>query len=393
MSTRAVKKWRIWLANAALSVFAVAFIAGATLGMEYGANHSWLFWVEHWTSDWRSSLLSKWPDGQHSKIAIVKVDEDTMQHYPYRTPIDRGLIARLIQVLDKAGAQTIAIDFLFLKTTEPDKDEALVKTIKSAKARVVLAAGDSRANLTEAQASYQRDFIARSGAMPGYANLLTGADQIVRFVAPPADGAYPKSFAVAAAKPDVARADGPRRIAWLLQPKDGNERFLALPAHLLAAPADVPPPPTASVLSALLKDRIVFIGADLIGIDRHLTPLASWTSDGEVAGILLHAHIAAQLIDGRAIERVHPHAIRVLYALLTMFGLWIGLRYGFRGYSIYFGTATLMIAGADILIFIFIKQFLPFTACILIILLGLCGGVVFRQLIRQIKVSTSSHKP
>ena len=323
--------------------------------------------------------------------SIVKIDETTIAQYPYRVPVDRGLIARLVQVIDAAGPATIAIDVLFLKKTELAKDEALIEAIKSAKAPIVLAVGDSRAGFSDAQISYQRDFLKRSGASPGFANLLTGSDRIVRFIAPPADKAYPQSFAVAAANPDATMADGPRRIAWLLRPKDGNERFLALPAHLLAAPAGQPVPPTAAALSASLRDRVVLIGADLIGVDRHLTPLASWDGDDEVAGVILHAHVAAQLIDGRAVTRVAAEIMRVLYVLLVVLGLWIGLRRGIGGYSVYFGTAALVIAGVDILLFVLTKQFLPFAACLFAMLLGGCGGIVFRQLIRWFNVALPSN--
>ena len=258
----------------------------------------------------------------------------------------------------------------------------MIAAIKAAKARVVVAVGDSRVELSEAQRAYQQDFVQRSGAIPGFANLLTGNDRIVRFIAPPVDKSFPRSFAVAAAKPSAEMADGPRRIAWLLRPKDDNERFLQLPAHLLAGPADHQTPATAAALSQLVKGRIVFIGADLIGIDRHLTPLASWEGDDEMAGVLLHAQVAAQLLDGRSITRVATDTLRAIYAALAAFGVWIGLRYGVGGYSLYFGTATLILAVVDITLFISIKQFLPFGACLVAMITGLIGGVVLRRLMR-----------
>ena len=86
-------------------------VVGVTTGVEYGARHSWLFWVEHWTSDWRATFLSDRPKGQHPRIAVINVTEDSIQQYAYRTPIDRGLVARLVTAIDKAGAEAIAIDF------------------------------------------------------------------------------------------------------------------------------------------------------------------------------------------------------------------------------------------------------------------------------------------
>ncbi len=371
---------RGWLLGGLLVVVACGLIAGITFGVHYGARHSWLFWVEHWTSDWRATFLSHRPKDQHPGIGIVVVDEDTVRDYPYRTPIDRGLVAKLVKTIDQAGAKTIAIDFLFLKATEPEKEARLIEAIKAAKARVVVAVGDSRANLTADQKAYQDEFIAQSGAVPGFANLFTGRDRIVRFIAPPVDEAYEQGFAVAAARPEAARAEGPRRIAWTLRPKNGNDRFLKIPARLLATPDGKATPASARAIAQLLKDKIVFIGADLIGIDQHQTPLAGWDGDDEMSGVMIHAQVGAQLLDGRSIRRVGADLLPVIYAILATFGVWIGFRYGSGGYSLYFGTATLVIAAIDIALFVFASQFLPFAACLAAMFAGLIGGVVLRRL-------------
>ena len=372
--------WRIWLLNSVLALIGLTWIAASVVAVDYGSKHSWLFWLEHWTGDWRTMLFSDRPKGQHPKVAVVKVTEETLEKYPYRAPVDRGLVARLVTAIDQAGPQAIAIDFLFLKSTEPEKDEQLVRAIEGAKSRVVLAVGDKRVELTDAQRKYQAETLSRTGAEPGFANLLTGSDHIVRFIAPPVDKDFPRSFAVAAAKPNAKAADGPRRIAWLLRPDDGNERFLEIPAHLLAAPEGEPPPPTAGALSQLLRGKVVFIGADLIGIDRHLTPLASWEDDDEMAGVLIHAQVAAQLLDERRVRRVANDVLWVVYGLLATIGFLIGMRYGSVGYSLYFGTTTLILAATDIALFIGIRQFLPFGACMAALVMGLVGGISIRRL-------------
>ncbi|MEM7747839.1 MAG: CHASE2 domain-containing protein [Pseudomonadota bacterium] len=373
--------WRQMLSSGLLLVLALLWIGATTFSVEYGTRHSWLFWVEHWTGDWRTMFLSDRPRGQHRKIAIVSVNEDTVAQYPYRTPIDRGLVARLVTALDNAGVEAIGIDFLFLKATEPRKEQELVSAIKAAKARVVIAVGDNRVELTDQQKAYQAEFLKASGAKAGYANLLTGSDRIVRFIAPPEDPEFPKSLAVATAKPSAAPADGPRRISWLLRPKNGNERFTILPAHLMAAPDGLPAPPTAAALSALLKGKIVFIGADLIGLDRHETPLASWENDDEMPGVLIHAQVAAQLIDNRKIKRVNSDVLVAIYAFLAMVGMWIGLRFGSAGYGLYFTTTTLIIAVIDIGLFVSLRQFLPFSACLAALAIGLAGGILLRRLL------------
>ncbi|MGI9421809.1 MAG: CHASE2 domain-containing protein [Hyphomicrobiaceae bacterium] len=378
--------WRQWFGNGLLLMLSLLWVGSVVLAIEYGTRHSWLFWIEHWTGDWRTMLFSDRPKGQHSKIAVVNVTEETLQAYPYRTPIDRDLVARLVTTIDEAGAEAIAIDYLFLKATEPDKDEKLVQAIRAASARVVLAVGDKRVELTEAQRAYQSEFLQRTGAEPGFANLLTGRDRIVRFIAPPVDKTVPKSLAVAAAKPAAVVADGPRRISWLLRPKDGNQRFFTVPAHLLAGPPDAAQPVAAAALANFLKNKVVFVGADLVGLDRHLTPLPSWENDDEMPGVMIHAQVAAQLVDGRSITRVDAQALRIIFAMLAVIGFWIGLRHGTFGYSLYFGSTTLALAAIDVGLFIGIRQFLPFGACLAALIAGLIGGIAVRRLVAWVAI-------
>ena len=100
-----------------------------------------------------------------------------------------------------------------------------------------------------------------------------------------------------------------------------------------------------------------------------------------MAGVMIHAQVAAQLLDGRKVVRVDPQILRFVYAFLVAVGLLIGLRYGGVGYSLYFGTATLILAGVDISLFVGIRQFLPFGACLAALVVGLIGGIVLRQVL------------
>jgi len=361
-------------------LLAVLWAGAVTASVNYGAKHSWLLWLDHWSADWRTLFLSDKPETQHPRLALVVVTEETLQDYPYRAPVDRELLARLVSTLDAAGASTIGIDFLFLKATEPDKDEKLVRAIRAAKARIVIAAADKRVSLIEPQARYQTEFLTRTGAVAGYANLHTGRDHVVRYVAAPDDPAFPKSFAVQLARPDALRSNSPRRIAWLLRPSSGNDRFFTIPAHLLASGPDKPPNPAAAAVAALLTNRIVLIGADLAAIDRHQTPLANWQGDDEMPGVKIQAQVAAQLLDGRSITPVGDAIFLTAIAVLTLTGLWLGFQYGTLGYTLYFGATTLAVAAFDAALFIAGKQFIPFGACMATLVAGLIGGLLLRQI-------------
>ena len=109
--------WR-YLRFAAFVIAAGAWIAAAAWGLGRATEVSWLLWLEHWTGDIRTALLSHRPKRQHDRIALVTINDDTMQPYTYRSPIDRRLLADLVTAIDKAGAEAIGLDFLFLKPTE-----------------------------------------------------------------------------------------------------------------------------------------------------------------------------------------------------------------------------------------------------------------------------------
>ena len=351
-------------------------------GIVRASDYSWALWLEHWTGDKRTAFFAHRPKRQHEQIGLVTIDDTTMFPYPYRSPIDRKLLANLVTALDNAGVKAIGLDFLFLKPTEADKDEALVNAISSAKARVVVAAADRRVEINEQQTAYQEDFLKRSGAVGGYANLLTGGDNIVRYVAESDDPKFPKSFAVALVKPGAPEpANGPRRIAWSLKPSDGNERFFTIPAHLLVTPAGTPTP-VASHLLARFKDKFVMIGASFPDLDRHQTPLPSWIGDDEIDGVQIHAQVAAQLLDGRHIEHLRRDCLLGLFGILAFMGTWFGMRHGFVAYGLYATTASLAVVAADIVLFQFWDRIIPFGACLAALAAGLLGGVVLRRVAR-----------
>ncbi len=376
--------WK-YLRIAVLFLLASGWVAASAWGVARATDYSWALWLEHWTGDIRTALFSHRPKRQHDRIAIVSINDETMHPYPYRSPIDRRLLANLIEGLDQAGARAIGLDFLILKPTEEEKDNELIAAIKAAKARIIVASGDSRVGLSQLQASYQEQFLKSSGAVGGYANLLTGGDRIVRYVASPGDPKFPKGFAVALAKSDVAPpVNGPRRIAWSLSPHDGNERFFTIPAHLLVTP-DGKPTPVAPALLARFKDKIVIIGADFPDADRHQIPMLTWRGeDDEIPGMLIHAQVAAQLLDGRQIEHLHRNVLMALFAVLTAVGFWFGLRYGFVAIGLYATTASVMMVAADIVLFHFMDRIIPFGACIATLIAGVVGGVVFRPLSRVV---------
>jgi CHASE2 domain-containing sensor protein len=153
---------------------------------------------EHYMGDVRTAFLSDQLASQHPQVAIVAITDDTLAGYKTFLPVDRHLLARLVDALDAAGAKAIGLDFLFAAPAPDDNELLLIDAIRRARAKVVLAAADERVGLTQAQREKQQAFLREVGRPAGYANLATERDSVVRFMAQPyTDGAaaYPKSFA------------------------------------------------------------------------------------------------------------------------------------------------------------------------------------------------------
>ena len=79
---------------------------------------------EHYMGDVRTAFLSDQLPSQHPHVAIVAITDDTLAGYKTLLPVDRHLLARLVDALDAAGAKVIGLDFLFA-VPAPDDNELL----------------------------------------------------------------------------------------------------------------------------------------------------------------------------------------------------------------------------------------------------------------------------
>jgi adenylate cyclase len=326
---------------------------------------------EYALADMRTALLSDQLPSEHPDVAIVGITDQTLNDYKIRLPIDRVLLSRLVEAVDAAGAKVIGLDFLFYRTSPSDNEEMLVSALKNARAKVVIAAADERLGLTQAQIDKQVAFLAAIGRPGGYANLATERDWVVRFKALSAPGSrFPKSFAqmmVEAA--GYAPRDESRRIAWLREPADHSDTFLNIPADALLNPGD---DPFFKRARDRIKDKVVIIGSLLPDLDQHLTPLTSQTQQ-RMPGAVIHAHIAAELIDGRRIYQLEANSwvLRLGLVALTAFGFLIGWTYRLKRQGILLSSlATVVIISIDTIAFWQSRIILPIVLALLAWFIG-----------------------
>ena len=62
---------------------------------------------------------------QHRGVAVVAIDEDTLAAAACRSPIDRFLLAGIVERLASAGVRAIGLDVLLDQPTNPEADARL----------------------------------------------------------------------------------------------------------------------------------------------------------------------------------------------------------------------------------------------------------------------------
>jgi class 3 adenylate cyclase/CHASE2 domain-containing sensor protein len=287
-----------------LALVAAGCAAASSLAVHFAAP---LRLAEHWLQDLRVAGLS--PDlPQDEAIVLVTVDENTLATLPYRSPIDRGLLARTIGMLQSKGVRAIGLDILLDRPTTPAADAALrdalrqahvpvvIATVPPQKASAVLPGEGANPHLTMARAEL----------------LVDRLDGIVRRLPPASAATTAPTLAQALARavaPDLALADGP--IAYRSSPAASPPPFRQYPAHTLEL-----------IPAKWLDGRVALVGVDLDDIDRHRTPYVALLGNrqGTLPGVAIHAHVLSQLLDGRRIGRIAPPAEWLLVAAFAALG-------------------------------------------------------------------------
>lgn len=246
-------------------------------------------------------------------IVIVTITEETLATLPYRSPIDRGFLAGVVQAIDAAGPRAIGLDILIDQPSEPSKDQQLKSVLENLASPLVLAMATGEEQLSESQQAFLKQF--SNGLERALVTLKRDElDGIVRrvFSGRTEDGSIQPAFALALAKktdPQASLADG--RITYQISAPSAAAQYPAYPAHTAAfLPTD------------WLKDKIVLIGTDLPAIDRHATPFSNvlGAQTGSFAGVAVHAHIAGQILNRtalRSLPAAQALAILFFFASLT----------------------------------------------------------------------------
>src|SRR5919197_3398576 len=219
-------------------------------------------------------------------IAVVGIDDTTLNSQGYTWPFSRKHYAKLIRQLDKAGAAVIAIDVQFTQPSpSQDADNALILAVRSAAPKVVLA---TTAVLPGAKTEIfgGGEGLKFSRAVPSYSNFIKDNDGVTRHLLTSADGL--DSFAIAAAQVKLGHkvappADNATWIDFAGPPDTVPHLSFVDVEHGHFKPSDV-------------KGKVVVIGATASAL-QDIRP-TSTTGQAEMAGPEVHANAILTALAG-----------------------------------------------------------------------------------------------
>ncbi len=223
----------------------------------------------------------------NSNVVVIGITEETLSAFPYRSPIDRGFLASLIDRLATDGVAAIGLDVVLDRPTEAAKDAALRRALLRTDIPVVAI---SVAPDTAMPAERRRRLTAfLDGVRTGDANLARDRfDDMVREHVPvhPTTGqpSFPAAIAAALA---VAVPTRPFPIAWWRRTRGAT----AVPMYPAESIGMLPP--------GWLTGKVALIGSLVAGSDEHRTLNAAFGTPS--FGVDIHAQVVSQLLSGRAV--------------------------------------------------------------------------------------------
>ena len=271
-------------------------------------------------------------DKSHPRVAVVAIDDATIEQLPWRSPINRLFLAKLLKILDAGKPAGIGIDItLWEPSFDTSHDDRLAEVLRNMQTTVVIATGLKR---DTAEAELKRRPLApifeATPAITALANLpVDQNDRTLRSFrtafADDAGNLHDTMAAVLARKAgaDVQPSTEDVLIDWYGRPTYQDRPlpgggFAGLPPVATFSALNMIKAPAAAVL---LKDKVVFVGATFEGsFDFLRTPFEIiGVKENSFAGVFGHAQIVAQLLDGRSVQKVGPvvGAMLVLSAVIT----------------------------------------------------------------------------
>jgi adenylate cyclase len=237
--------------------------------------------------------------GQDPRILLVTYNDQTLIQLGKRSPLDRKMLADALKALDAMKPKAIGIDMLF---DQPQaEDPLLLETFHRMKTPTFVgfaALAENPDQIEYEQEQFLRRFIAAASRGPVKAASIKlepdAADGVIRRW-PIQRGELPPllSNALEPSRPDFLRYH--RSIDFRLARNPDEPVFPELAIDFVAIDFGGTPP---DELRRMVAGRYVLIGGNINDLDDFETPMSRLTGRW-TKGIEVHAHMLAQLLDGR----------------------------------------------------------------------------------------------
>ena len=264
------------------------------------------------------SVVNAPPAEQDKRVQIIAYNDQTLINARKRSPLDRGLLAKALRNIDGMGAKAIGIDILF--DQPQDEDEELIAALRAMKTPTFIGYVEQETNennIKYEQQVFLQSFVKRLEGSNAHAASVRfdeedGATRNWPAIEPGLPPLLGRAMVAAGGNGEqqaFAGYEGPIRYN---RPKyEDRPVYSTLPIDLFTDPA------VASSLAGEVKGRYVLVGGDIVDIDRLVTPMTTVYGDNP-PGIIGHAEMIAQMLDGKRYSRVSGWQ-RWLVAIVIVF--------------------------------------------------------------------------
>ena len=268
---------------------------------------------------------------QDERIVLIVYNDQTLINARKRSPLDRGMLAAALRNIDGMGAKAIALDMLF--DQPQDEDEELLATLRAMRTPVSVGYAQMATNagdIVYEQEQFLRAFLARLGGSNARAASVRLDDQYdVTRIWPRLEPGEPpvlgRSMLISTGEASRAFPGYEGAIRYRL-PRDASRPvFATLAIDTFADPQLMAIPELTAALAEQVRGRYVMIGGDIVDYDRVATPLSAAMDTSEPPGLLVHAEMLAQMLDGRELDRPMSATLWVLALLVVLMAVLTGM--------------------------------------------------------------------
>jgi adenylate cyclase len=252
--------------------------------------------------DWRSSILADKIE-QDDRITMVVYDDQTLIAARKRSPLDRGMLSRALQIIDGMEPKAIGLDILF--DQPQDEDAELLATLRGMQTPTLVGYANfatNEADIVYDQQVYLEEFLAQlegSNATPASIRLdnTNGVTRKWPSIEPDLPPVLGRAMLRAAGEGELALPGYEGALRYRHPAFENEPMYGRLQIDNFLDPVLMEIPEVRAMLREQIEGRYILVGGDIIDYDRVQTTLSSVIGENP-AGLRVHADMIAQMLDG-----------------------------------------------------------------------------------------------